>query len=91
MGDAQRFEFGQVIQVFLFTATPVDGDITVGITRQGGQQNGAHVGETCTTGNQDQRTVFIIAQPRITVRNIHHDLALFQNAVHDGHRIQVKL
>ena len=60
MGDAQRFEFGQVIQVLLFAAAPVDGDITVRVTRQGGQQNRAHVGEACTTSDQDQWTVFVI-------------------------------
>jgi hypothetical protein len=31
MGYAQRFQLRQVVQMFLFAATPVNGDITVGL------------------------------------------------------------
>ena len=91
MGYAQRFQLRQVVQMFLFAATPVNGDVTVRVTRQGGQQNRAHIREARTTSDQDQRTVFVIAQPRIAVRNIHHDFTFLQDPIHHRHRIQVKL
>ena len=91
MGYAQRFQFRQVVQMFLFAATPVNGDIAVRVTLQCGQQNRTHIGEACTTGNQDQRTVFIFTQPGVTVWNIYDNFTLFKNAIHNGHRIQIQL
>lgn len=88
---AQRLQLRQIVKVLLFTAAPVDGDIAIWITRQRRQQNRADIGEARATGNQDQRTVFVFTQSGLAMRNIDHDFTLFQDAVHHGHRVQVKL